>query len=151
MSDGSARPTGVTILAVIWAIFGVFGLLGSLAAIGLGTFLTVVSPAVGGMAVIAGIIGIALSVLELVLAYGFWALKPWAWPVAVAALALSVVNALLGAVGGNIVGLVIGLVVAGVVLWYLHQTHVRAAFGAPASGFPVVGNAFDRYIPGPRT
>ena len=33
---------------------------------------------------IAGLIVLVYSVLSLALAYGFWTLKPWAWPLGVA-------------------------------------------------------------------
>ena len=64
----SARPTGITILAVLAAISGVLGLLGSLAVIGLGGALA--SVGYGGLYQLIGFGILAISVGELVFAYG---------------------------------------------------------------------------------
>jgi len=113
------RPIGITILAVLAAIGGVLGLLASVAVMGIGSF-----------GVLAGLIGLAYSLLSLALAYGFWTLQPWAWPLGVGVEVLGIVQALLQFVNGgsNVAGLVITLAIAAFILWYLFQPHVRAAF-----------------------
>lgn len=124
------RPTGITIIAVLSAIGGVFGLLASLVLLGLGAAVSTAS-GLGGLAFVAGIIVLAYAVLSLVLAYGFWTLKPWAWPLGIGVQGLGVVQAVLQFMndGTNVVSLVISLAIAGVILWYLFQPHVKAAFG----------------------
>jgi hypothetical protein len=123
------RPTGVTIIAVLSAIGGVLGLLAALALLGFGA----VSGAsgLGGLAFVAGLIILVYAVLSLAVAYGFWTLKPWAWPLGVGVQVLGIVQAVLNYMNNssNIVGLVISLAIAGVILWYLFQSHVKAAFG----------------------
>ena len=77
----AARPTGITILAVLSAIGGVLGLLGGVALLGLGG---VAAGATGnaaffGLGALAGIITVAISIGQLAFAYGAWSLQPWAW------------------------------------------------------------------------
>lgn len=123
------RPTGVTIIAVLSAIGGVLGLLAALALFGFGA----VSGAsgLGGLAMIGGLIILVYAVLSLAVAYGFWTLKPWGWPLGVGVQSLGIVSAVLQFMNNsaNVVGLVISLAIAGVILWYLFQAHVKAAFG----------------------
>jgi uncharacterized membrane protein len=123
------RPTGITVMAVLSAIGGVFGLLASLALLGLGA--AGAASGLGGLAFIAGIIILAYSVLSLVLAYGFWTLKPWAWPLGIGVQGLGIIQAVLQFMNNssNVISLVISLAIAGVILWYLYQPHVKAAFG----------------------
>lgn len=124
------RPTGITVMAVLSAIGGVFGLLASLALLGLGAAVSATG-GLGGLAALAGVIVLAYSILSLVLAYGFWTLKPWAWPLGIGVQVLGIVQAVLQFMNNNsnVVSLVISLAIAGVILWYLYQPHVKAAFG----------------------
>jgi hypothetical protein len=66
-----------------------------------------------------------------VLAYGFWTIQSWAWPLGVGVEILGIVQAVLQYMNDTrqIVSLVISLAIAGVILWYLFQPHVKAAFG----------------------
>ena len=125
------RPTGITVMAVLAAIGGVFGLLASLALLGAGAAVGATGNGLGGLAFLAGIIILAYSVLSLVLAYGFWTLKPWAWPLGIGVQVLGIIQAVLQFMNNstNVVSLVISLAIAGVILWYLYQPHVKAAFG----------------------
>ena len=124
------RPTGITVMAVLSAIGGVFGLLASLALLGLGAAATATG-GLGGLAFLAGIIILAYSVLSLILAYGFWTLKPWAWPLGIGVQVLGIIQAVLQFMNNstNVISLVLSLAIAGVILWYLYQPHVKAAFG----------------------
>jgi uncharacterized membrane protein (DUF2068 family) len=124
------RPTGITILAVLAAIGGVLGLLASLALLGIGAVVATAT-GLGGFAVVAGLIVLVYSVLSLILAYGFWTLKPWAWPLGVAVEILGIVQALLNFANNtsNVASLIISLAIAAFILWYLFQPHVKTAFG----------------------
>jgi hypothetical protein len=129
-TQAGTRPTGITVLAILAAIGGVFALLGGLALIGLGGLAS--ASGVGGFAVIIGLLLLVLGVLQLVLAYGFWGLKPWAWTLGVGLQVASVVLSLLqflNNTGGGITSLIISIVISGVILYYLFQPHVKAAFG----------------------
>lgn len=125
------RPTGITILAVLSAIGGVFGLLASIALIGIGGAVGAAT-GLGGFTVVAGLIGLAYSVVSLLLAYGFWNLRPWAWTLGVGAQGLGIVFAVLqfmNNTSGNLVSLVISVGIAAFILWYLFQPSIKAAFG----------------------
>lgn len=126
------RPTGITILAILAAIGGVFGLLASIALMGLGAAVGGAT-GLGGFTFVAGLIGLAYSVLSLILAYGFWNLKPWAWTLGVGVEGLGIVYAVLtfvnGGSGSNIVSLLISVGIAAFILWYLFQPSIKAAFG----------------------
>jgi hypothetical protein len=125
------RPTGVTIIAVLSAIGGVFGLLASVALLGFGGAIAGATGLTGGVLVVAGLIVLVYSVLSLVLAYGFWTLQPWAWPLGVGVEILGIVQAILQFMNDTrqVISLVISLAIAGVIIWYLFQPHVKAAFG----------------------
>jgi uncharacterized membrane protein (DUF2068 family) len=124
------RPTGVTVMAILAAIGGVFGLLASLVLLGIGAS-GAVAGNLGGLAFLAGIFVLAYSVLSLILAYGFWTLKPWAWPLGIGVQVLGIVQAVLQFMNdqSGVVSLVISLAISAVILWYLYQPHVKAAFG----------------------
>ena len=124
------RPLGVTLIAILSAIGGVFGLLAALVLLGAGAAVSTAT-GLGGLTFVAGVIILAYAVLSLVLAYGFWNLKPWAWPLGVGVQALGVVQSVLQFMndGSNVVGLLFSLAIAGIILWYLFQPHVKAAFG----------------------
>ena len=125
----TARPTGITILAILAAIGGVFSILGGLTLIGLGGALA--TGGLGGMAALVGFLVLILGVLYLVLAYGFWTLKPWAWLLGVGLQGASIVLTIIQLIGGttNIVSAVISIAISAAILYYLYQPHVKAAFG----------------------
>jgi hypothetical protein len=112
------RPLGITILAILAAIAGIFGLLGTLGllAFGLGIF---------------GLILLVLSVVYLVFAYGAWTLKPWAWTLGVALSVASIILTVIQLVQGltNVFSALISIAISGVILYYLFQPDVKAAFG----------------------
>ena len=147
------RPTGVTILAILAAIGGVLGLLAGLAVVGLGGLAGGVvggaaGAAIGGFAVISGLIVLVLAVLELVLAYGFWTLQPWAWQLGVILSAVNILIQILGVLGivfsSDLGGALISIIISGVIIYYLNQAEIRRVFNAPEKGFP----GFPNGLPG---
>jgi hypothetical protein len=142
------RPTGITIIAVLALIGGIFQLFAGLTLIGIGGIAASVSVGVGGFAFIGGLVLLALGLAYLAIAYGFWTVKLWAWRLGVILAIVSVVWALISLVlvRFDVVGLVLSIVVSGIWIYYLNLPSIRAAFGAPASGLPIVGNALDPYL-----
>ena len=128
----TARPTGVTILAILAAIGGVLGLLSGVALLGLGG---IAAGATGnaaffGLGAFAGIISVAIAIASLAFAYGAWMLQPWAWSLGVVLQLVSLVWAVLLVVSGeSIFSQGISIVISGIILYYLNQPHVKAAFG----------------------
>ena len=126
-----ARPTGVTILAVLAAIGGFFGLLAGLTVLGVGGFLIGAGGGIyGGLATIAGLVILTQAVLALAFAYGAWTLKPWAWVLGVAAWVLSLILSAYAVVSGGSIGdQVVSVAIAAIILYYLFTPQVKAAFG----------------------
>lgn len=148
--SGTARPQGITILAVISLVGGAFAVLGGLGALGFGTILASVA-GVGGLFQILGLIALVLGIAEVAIGYGFWTLRPWAWSFALVVFVVGILVEILRFLswgGYGFTNILISIAISAVVVYYMNQANVRQAFGAPASGFPIVGNALDKYLPG---
>ena len=120
-----ARPTGITILAILAAIGGVLGLLGGFGVLFLG------SVAASGAVMVLGLCALAYAALLVAFAYGAWTLKPWAWPLGVAVAIFGIVVAILQIVlgGSSIFSQALSIVVDGVILYYLNQPAIKSLFG----------------------
>ena len=126
-----ARPTGVTVLAVLAAIGGVLGLLAGVTLLGLGGLAGVSgSGLLASYGAIFGIIAIVQGALALAFAYGAWTLKPWAWTLGIVAFGLSLALSVLNVVGGGDIGSqAISIVIGIAILYYLFTPAVKQAFG----------------------
>jgi hypothetical protein len=137
---------GVTIIAVLAFIAGIFGLLASITLIGLSG--VAASVGYGPFPFLGGLVLLAISVAELAIGYGFWTTKPWAWRLGVilqfAQVAWAVLSLVL--VRFDLGNLIVTVIIAAVLIYYLNKPAIRAVFGAPASGLPIVGNALDPYL-----
>ena len=129
MMSKPARPTGVTVLAILELFGGIITILFGMAAIVSSTFLNPYGYAVvAGLAVASGGALVLFGVLAVVVGYGMWSGKGWSWTLAVVLYGLGVVFSLVYiAVGlwSNILALAIDLLI----LWYLWRPHVKAYFG----------------------
>jgi hypothetical protein len=147
---GSApgRPTGITIIAVVALIAGILQIFGGLGLITVGGLIASVGLLGGGFVFIGGLALLAFGVADLALAYGFWTVKTWAWRLgvvlALANVAWAVVSLVL--VSFDLTNVLVTIVVAAIWIYYLNLPSIRAAFGAPASGLPIVGKALDPYL-----
>ncbi|MEB3788180.1 MAG: DUF2127 domain-containing protein [Desulfurococcales archaeon] len=125
VSSRPERPLGVTILAVLSGIGGILSILGGLA---LGAM-----AGAGGLAGMEGMEGlgplmafgstmaIIMGLINLVIAYGLWNGKSWAWW-------LTVVFAALNALMSLVSMMIVSLVIAAVIIWYMLRPHVKAFF-----------------------
>jgi hypothetical protein len=121
---GAARPTGITILAILAGIGGVLGLFGGFVVFTAGTVIF------GGAGALLGIAALAYAALLIAAAYGFWTLQPWAWPLGVAVAIFGIVISVLYIIGGqSIVSQILSVVVDGAILYYLNQPGIRKLFG----------------------
>ena len=119
-----ARPTGITILAILAGIGGVLGLLGGFVLLFAGTVVF------GGLGAILGLAALAYAGLLIAFAYGAWTLQPWAWPLGVAGAIFGIVISVLYIVGGqSIASQALGIVVDGAILYYLNQPGIKSLFG----------------------
>ena len=121
----SRRPLGATIVvglaafrgAVgVWAAIAVVGVLGSLAA---------------GDVQVLNLAWLAIAVVFLVLAYGAWRLKTWAWTLGVGLTAGSMLLEVFGALteGQPLVGTLISVAISAAILLFLVRPDVKAALG----------------------
>ncbi|MGB8474676.1 MAG: hypothetical protein WCE61_11390 [Candidatus Acidiferrum sp.] len=138
------RPTGVTILAVLYFLGAVcVVLLGILSIVG-GSLLSGLAHA-GGPAsalfamggVVIGAILLVLGVLDLAIGIGFIKLQNWARVVAIILTGIAVLFGLLGLVTllahFMMITLVFRLIILAIEIWilvYLFKPHVKQAFGA---------------------
>ena len=162
------RPTGVTILGALFVIAGVFTLLGGIAILvaipfvanmnsntinnhqlqsnGAATPLTPNQQTVlvYGSRLLLAVLGsvlIPLGIASLVVAYGLFKGKGWAWSIAFVLSAIGIaVNAISLVTGtmNTITSAVFGIIINAIILYYLSQRSVKQYFGkvksAEASG-----------------
>ena len=124
-APASTRPTGITILSILAGLGGVFGLFGGFVVLGLG------SAIFGGMGALLGLAILAYAGLSLALAWAFWTLKPWGWPLGVAVAIFGIVLAVLQLIGANqnIISTIISVGIDGAILYYLNQPGIKSLFG----------------------
>lgn len=115
------RPLGVTILAILMGIQAVFFVIVGVIAI---VALAFVHPLAGLLASFILILGI----LSLILVWGLWTLKPWAFWATVALEAISLIQGLISITQNNGAG--IGSIVLPVIIlvYFFADPNVRAAF-----------------------
>jgi uncharacterized membrane protein (DUF2068 family) len=152
------RPTGVTILAVLFVIAGAFTLLGGIATLVAIPFVANVNPNVigneiqfngqqplltpsdqttlaqgsGSILTVLGAVLIPLGIASLVVAYGLFKAKSWSWTVAVVLSIIGVVVNVISLVTSNmggITGALVGIAINAIVLYYLSRRNVRQYFG----------------------
>ena len=150
------RPTGVTILGVLFVIGGAFALLGGIATlIAIPFAATIIPNAVnnglelngspltpnqksdliegsGPVLTALGIILIPLGIASLVVAYGLFRAKSWAWSIAIVLSAILLAVNVISLVTGNmssITSIVVGIAINAIVLYYLSRRNVRHYFG----------------------
>ena len=132
-APATARPMGITILAVLSAIGGVLSILGGLALVGLGGFAAASTgqAALFGLGTIFGVLLLASGIASLAFAYGAWTLQPWAWVLGVALQLVGLGLAVLAIIGGqDISSQIISIAIAAIILYYLFQPNIRSLFRA---------------------
>jgi uncharacterized membrane protein (DUF2068 family) len=156
------RPTGVTILGVLFVIAGAFALLGGIATLVAIPFVSNVNPNVignelqlngqqplltpseqtalaqgsGSILTVLGAVLIPLGIASLVVAYGLFKGKSWAWFVAVALSIIGLVVNVISLVTSNmgaITGALVGIAINAIVLYYLSRRNVRQYFAKVAN------------------
>ncbi|MFW9788241.1 MAG: hypothetical protein ACFFE2_16615 [Candidatus Thorarchaeota archaeon] len=112
------RPLGVTILAILNIIGGLFSLLGAVGLMALGAM---AGPFLGPFAFVVGAILALLGLLNLIVGWGLWALKSWAWMLA---LIINIINLILNALTAAWLAAIINLIV----VIYLQQGDIKSRF-----------------------
>ena len=134
------RPAGITILAIVFLILALLSLAWSTLVFGFGATTSVFGAifgdqamtAVGGSQTVNGILGIVGAVIDLIVAFGLFALKRWAWLLALLGVAITFITGIMGLFSGGLIAFccgVLGLIVPGAIIYYLLQPDVRRVFG----------------------
>jgi len=134
------RPTGITVIAIIFIILGIISLLWSGLVLGFGGVRALFGGLIGAEQIAAagtsgawsGFLGILTGVVQIASGFGLLAMKKWAWILAVAAVGLSVLQGLIGMFSGGIFSFMcgsFGLIIPVIILIYLLTTNVRRRFG----------------------
>jgi len=130
------RPTGLTILAVLFVIAGAFTLLG-----GITTLETAIAKASGPILTELEVLIIPLGIeilciASFVVALGLFTVKSWwVWLVAVVLSTIGLIVNVVSLVIPNMfpmVGAVVGIAINAIVLYYLSRRNVRQYFGNKA-------------------
>ena len=138
------RPTGVTILAVLYFIgTAILGICGLLFILGGSTLSGLAQSGGPGSAILAaggavvGVVFFVLALLELALGIGFIKLQNWARVVAIVFTGIAVLLGVLGMfsllVHLIIFALIVRVITLAIQIWilvYLFKPHVKQAFGA---------------------
>ena len=136
-----ARPTGITILAILALIGGIFGLLGGLALLFGGALIGgaiggAEGAAFGGFAFILGLVVLAGAGLYLAFAYGSWTAKAYGWALGIIGALWGIVTQaitilLSGDIMGNLISVntIVSLAIPIIILYYLNTPNVKAYFG----------------------
>lgn len=145
------RPVGVVIIAVLQLIGSLFGILVGVLIFAFRSFFlqaiadspevqasSAITPEMLGTIVsIVAIVILVFSLIGLLLCYGLFQLKAWAWLATLILQGLAAAGNLLSVVAsqasdGNPGGIVVQLVINGVIIYYLLRRDVRRSFGQAA-------------------
>jgi hypothetical protein len=139
------RPTGVTVIAILYFIGTLFCVMAGIGMLVGGGFLATmmsqqaqgggVATILGGLGAVLGVVCLIFAAIDAVVGWGLWALKAWA---RIVAIVFSAIAALLQLPGFlrllshfNPIALVWTLCILAihvVIIWYLLQPQVKAAF-----------------------
>ena len=120
-----SRPFGVTIISILIIIAGVISLL-----IGIGS--VAIGPLIGLVFVVTGAISLALGVAYLVMAFGLWKGKGWAWTISTIVLFIGIVIDMISLPrrsAGDIVSSIVSIAINALIIYYPYRPHVKAYFG----------------------
>lgn len=135
------RPTGVTIIAILNIIGGIIMVIVGLLAIALSSIIPLIPPEqqtiegfdfaapwfAGAINAIGGVF-IAIGIASLVVAYGLWNAKGWAWSLTVILAIIGIALDVVFIVTGDFSS-IISIIISGVILYYVYRPHVKAYFG----------------------
>ena len=124
------RPLGVTIIAILALINGLLGLcLPGLVIIG-GGISALFSGGLGLIVVCGGLLLAAGPLLWLIVSYGAWNLRPWAWWLGMIATGVTVVGVVVNIINGvGILQAVASAPLSIIIFIYLLLPDIRRAFG----------------------
>ena len=130
------RPTGISILGIIFIALGTVSFIWSLLVFGMGGLSSLfgsvftLSPQISGN-VWAGSLGMVTAAVQFATGVGLLQIRSWAWYLAFIAVGLSIVQGLFGLFSGGLISCLcaaIGLIIPVAIAVYLMRTDIRALF-----------------------
>jgi len=121
----AGRSIGLSVLPIAFGVIGVASILWAAAWFGA----TDIAPGTG-LALMARIIGltlVAVAILQVVIAYGVWELRAWAWPLGIGLTVAALVLTFLSAGRGTERAQTLSLLLEIGTLWYLLSPRVQEA------------------------
>jgi lysylphosphatidylglycerol synthetase-like protein (DUF2156 family) len=134
----AGRPTGATVITVIEGILGVLFLLVGLFVGFIGGTLGSLAGANGeaaaggvlaGVGIVFGVIVIAIGVLYLLIAYGVWKARGWAWMLGMVVSIIVLVFAVLGLGNGVSASTIVSIALPAIVVYFLWTPEVKRYLG----------------------
>lgn len=131
------RPTGITILGIVFLILGGLSFLWSLLVFGFGGLTSLVSSLFSFSVTVnqsfwSGMLGMATAAVQFIVGIGLLRMSRWAWYLALVAVGLSLIQGVVGMFGGGIFTFLcagIGLIIPVIIVLYLLRPHIRDVFG----------------------
>jgi hypothetical protein len=125
------RPAGITILAVLQALGGIVWVLVGAGMMMVGAILPIAVELPMFFGALAGLMGpflVVFGIVALVLAYGLFVGKGWAWVWSLVFAVIGLILGLLGAVG-SLGSVILPIIIYLIIIYYLTRSHVKAFFG----------------------
>jgi uncharacterized membrane protein HdeD (DUF308 family) len=113
MESQRHRPLGVTIIAVLLVIAGIISFVGGLIL----------------LIILVGIAFLALGIAYLVMAYGLWKGRGWAWTISLILSGIGIIVGIVYIIQDNLGGGIVNIIINGVIIYYLNRPNVKAFFG----------------------
>lgn len=132
------RPIGVTILAILEFVGGALALLLGLFFMAVGPYIVelfagaALPPLLSAVLGALGAVFLVAGLIALLVGWGLWTGKGWAWWIVVILEALGVLSSLAGIAMGDPSSL-LGLLIAALILYYFFKPHVKDFFGVRVS------------------
>ena len=122
------RPLGVTVVAILQILGGILLVLGGAALAAVPQLVELPLPGFGFLFGGLGAFFIVIGILALLVGWGLWAGKGWAWWLTVILQALGIVSSLASLALGDPTAIA-SLIIAAIILYYFFKPHVKAYFG----------------------
>jgi hypothetical protein len=134
------RPTGITILAILYFVLAILSLLWSGLVFGVGG----VGALFGGLfgaenlassataGAWSGFLGILAAIVQFAVAIGLLSMRKWAWVLALIGVGITVIQGIVGIFGGGPLAFmcgILGLLIPVGILVYLLRPSIRQVFG----------------------
>lgn len=139
MGNMNNKPAGISFIAIVFLALGVLSLIWSALVLGWGSLSSIFGVLFGGKQAISygsstawsGFLGLITALVQIVVGFGLFGMKKWAWALALLGVGLTVAEGVVGIFSGGVFAFIcgsIGLLFPVIFLIYLLRPPVRDAF-----------------------